>query len=225
MGFLFMGTSKFRAPGSFIFKSRRYTLSLPSEPGLNYDFINLILDDEYGIEKLDAKPKTIVDIGANIGLFSLWAGACFPKAIIHSYEPNARLHPYLVTNLKQVGAKIFAEGVGSRACYGELVDPGESRLGTCHPSESGDIPLVSLRTVIARMGGHIDLLKLDCEGAEWDILKDLDAFQDVTRIHMEYHLAEPGQTVEKLIAIFRHAGFQSILVDQNQGFGIAWFKR
>jgi len=91
MGFSFAGTSRFRAPSSFIYKSRRVSLNLPQEPGLNYDFINLILDDEYGLEKLDAKPKTIIDIGANIGLFSLWAGLCFPKAIIHSYEPNARL--------------------------------------------------------------------------------------------------------------------------------------
>ena len=135
------------------------------------------------------------------------------------------MYPYLVTNLKQVGATIFTEGLGSRACRGELADPGESRLGTCHPSESGDIPIVSLRTAISRIGGHVDLLKLDCEGAEWDILKDLASFQNVTSIHMEYHLVEPGQTVEMLIDIFRQSGFQSIFIDRNQGFGIAWFKR
>ncbi|MEG4345499.1 hypothetical protein QUB70_19810 [Microcoleus sp. A003_D6] len=41
-------------------------------------------------------------------------------------------------------------------------------------SESGDIPMVSLKRAIERIGGSVDLAKVDCEGAEWLLFEDRD---------------------------------------------------
>ena len=40
---------------------------------------------------------------------------------------------------------------------------------------TGDVPMVSLDRAIERLGGRVDLAKLDCEGAEWLLFQAPDA--------------------------------------------------
>lgn len=54
--------------------------------------------------------------------------------------------------------------------------------------------------------GGIDLLKLDCEGAEWDIFADADAFRRVRLIRMEFHLTE-GRTLSEFESRVKDLGF------------------
>ena len=75
-------------PETIRLHGRRLTLSIPKEVGPRLDFINLALDDEYGLRQLPFQPRTILDVGANFGLFSLLAAHYFPKAAIHAYEPE-----------------------------------------------------------------------------------------------------------------------------------------
>ena len=56
----------------------------------------------------------------------------------------------------------------------------------------------------------IDLLKLDCEGAEWDILpSSIDILPKIGQICMEFH-PDRGWTVEKLAGLLRDGGFEVI---------------
>ena len=70
-------------------------LNLPSERGMVAEFVNIILNDCYGLEQLQKKTSNpnlkILDVGANVGLFSLAARLNFPQAVIHAYEPNPNL--------------------------------------------------------------------------------------------------------------------------------------
>lgn len=225
MGFFFPGTSRFKCPPRFKFRGRLVNLDVPHEATLNWVFRDVILDDEYGLQKLRTVPRTVLDVGANVGMFSLWAGLNFPAAIIHSYEPNANLRTFLDKNLSQVGAKIFAEGVGGVDGLGNFSQSGESMVGQCKVGEAGEIVVVSLQTAIERMGGAVDLLKLDCEGAEWSILDRPEVFAAVACVRMEYHLTRGGGTVERLVADFRQMGFHPVRLEHNRGFGLAWFDR
>jgi hypothetical protein len=92
VGVHFAGTTRFRMPGSFHLNGRDLRITAPDEKGLAYDFMNLVLDDEYGLRRLRSRPRTILDVGANIGMFSMMAGALYPDAKIHAYEPNPRIH-------------------------------------------------------------------------------------------------------------------------------------
>jgi len=217
----FFGTSRFLLPKSFYFKGRRLRVYAPLERGLAYDFINLFFDDEYGLKSLHHYPKTIVDIGANIGLFSQMAGLLFPEAKIHSYEPNFRLHGYLNKNLVQVDAKFFPDAVGAEAGMGRSLDTGDSRTGVFE--KGGDTPIVALSTVLERIGGMIDLLKIDCEGGEWDIFENPIPFGKVRTIRMEYHLLD-GKSLEDLKKAADRIGFEIVKLEENSGFGIAWME-
>ena len=225
MGFVWPGTSRFVPPSSFRWREQTFKLGVPCEESLGWVFRDVVLDDEYGLERLPYSPKTILDVGANVGIFSLWAGANFPGAIIHSYEPNAALQEYLADNIGQVGATLHAEGVSGRDGLGSFAQAGESMVGQCKESESGNIPVVSLRTAINRIGGSADLLKLDCEGAEWSIQEHPEAFSAVRCVRMEYHLIEPDHSTKRLVEAFESMGFHCSHLAANQGFGLAWFDR
>jgi len=222
MGVHFIGTKSFKMPQSYRLNGKSLLVSAPDENGLAYDFINLFLDDEYGLKSLKSSPpQTIVDIGANIGLFSQMAGALFPRAKIHAYEPNARLHGYLRKNLFPVGAEIFYEAVGAIAGMGRSLDNGDSRTGVFQ--KGGDTPIIAFSTVLKRIGGEIDLLKIDCEGGEWDIFQNTEPFQRVNLIRMEYHLVH-GKSLKDLKDVADRIGFSIVKLDENSRFGIAWMQ-
>src|SRR5215831_7104427 len=73
--------------------------------------------------------------------------------------------------------------------------------------QGGDIPQVAFRTCLLRLGGNVDLLKLDCEGAEWSILADSESLAAVRSLVMEYDLVD-GHTEAELVSIVRKLGFR-----------------
>jgi len=225
LGFHFSGTSRFVTPTHIKLLRKHLKLSTPPEPGIAKDVINVLLDDEYRISKLKPYPKTVIDIGANVGLFSLWAAAHFPSATIHAYEPNQDLWEYTEANLSQVGARLFREGVGLSAGRGSVNYMDESRLGKCELSEGGGVVVAAFGDVVERIGGRVDLLKMDCEGAEWQMLEDTETFFAVDRVVMEYHELTAKHTLESLIRRFKELGFVANHVAPNRGFGIACFSR
>jgi len=224
-GFFFTGISRFSTPSHLKLAGKEIQLFCPPEAGIAKDVVNVLLDDEYRITRLKERPKTVVDIGANIGLFTLWSAANFRGATVHAYEPNSDLWSYTQANLSQVGASLYREGVSNKSGRGSVSYSSESRLGKCEITTAGPVAITAFREVLARMGGGIDLLKLDCEGAEWEILNDANSLSAVRHVVMEYHLVGGEHSVEELVAIFVAQGFSPTYVKPNSGFGIACFSR
>jgi FkbM family methyltransferase len=157
------------------------------------DFVDIFLRDSYhlGIVARDKSIHRIVDVGANCGWFSLVARAYFPDAVITAYEPNPIVLPALRSNVANIDVEVCAAAVGGAAGLVRLEHPeGETYLGRTLPG--GDIPCVPIREVLNR-NGTVDLLKLDCEGAEWEILDTLPS-SGVRWLTMEYHLWGKDET-------------------------------
>src|SRR6202011_5898899 len=110
-----------------------------------------------------SRVKTIVDIGANQGLFLLAARKYFPNASIAAYEPNPNIKELLVQNGRILNAEIYGEAVTSKDCMVNL-HFGDSDLHTiAEPSSAGNVRGTGFDRVIERAGGNIDILKMDCE--------------------------------------------------------------
>ncbi len=78
------------------------------------------------------------------------------------------------------------------------------------------------------MGGYVDLVKLDCEGAEWSIFQDTEAWKLVGRVTMEYHLwAKPDSTIKDLETELNRLGFrvEAISPSSNPAWGLVQAKR
>ena len=184
-------------------------LALPDDAGTAIAFKDIFVSDVYGLEALSPPPKTIIDIGAHAGIFSLAARLHFPNAIIHAYEPNPILWPHLDRHGETGQFTSFHEAVGLDQGKAILEFHGDTVFTRCVPSQSGEIEVTAISEAISRIAnnGIVDLLKLDCEGAEWEILKDVNAMGRVANLTMEYHLIG-RESLEHLLRILRNLQFQ-----------------
>lgn len=203
-------------PETIRLEGRDIALRLPSEHGVRIAFVELLLDDCYQLRRLVRQGERIVriiDVGANVGLFGLAARIAFPESIIHAYEPNKALKPYLSHQCLNARANAFYEAVGRKRGHITLdVSGAESVHTTTHLDPTGTIPQIDLRTAIERIGGTVDLLKMDCEGAEWEMLEDPESWRPVRYVTMEYHL-RPEQDHKAIVGALDRCGFH--VLDQG----------
>jgi FkbM family methyltransferase len=204
LGIKFNRVASFQLPDNLLVQRKRHQVKVPSEKGMNGEFIEVLLDDCYGVEQLSQSLRTIIDIGANVGLFPIAARNRFPQAVIHAYEANPNLEFYLKHQSEITNFTYFMEAVGAedgRVVLDIREVSGKTRSTV---SENGDVPMVSLKRAIDRIGGSVDLAKVDCEGAEWLLFEDRDSWQLVQNLSLEYHLwsghthAETRQVIENL---------------------------
>lgn len=221
----FRGMSRTPWPGKVRWRGSEHSFEMPDDdPLLFADYVELVLDDDYGLSSIEPDPKVIVDIGANIGMFSAYARSQFPDAKIHSYEPSSQVFEIARRNAERGDTTIYNEGVASNSGRAIIHDLGSSRLSRTEPSESGVVPLTGFATVLQRVGGRIDLLKVDCEGAEWEFMRDPEHFANVRHIRMEYHLFD-GHEVADVYALADRLGFRITRMDEKRAHGIAWMEK
>lgn len=198
----------FRIPSAVTINGQKVNIYYPENEGIKSTFTEIFLDDQYRLEILRREDiKTILDIGAEIGLFCVAARNVYPRAALMAYEPNLKIEHYLKKNTETLGIRYFMEAVGLGDGRVDLIN--NKMLGNVQtvPSETGSITQVSFKKAIERMGGSADLVKMDCEGAEWEILKDSDTWQKVRFLTMEYHLWPKRPTIESVKQAVRALGF------------------
>lgn len=165
----------------------------------------------YGVAPQDG--WVMVDIGAGIGDFSIYAAYGRPNAVVYAFEPYSESYQLLIKNLTMNAIDnvvAFQQAVWRRA--GQLVidlSGGEplqfsSREGISKRDEQDVVTVegLPLEDIFEEQGiESVDLMKLDCEGAEYEILMETssDALAKIQRIIMEYH--DIDQTHNHLILI------------------------
>ena len=198
-----------RLPSHLRLSETTVELRAPTEAGVNADFVTVFLDNCYGLLDLTLPANArVIDVGANIGLFSLATRLRFPDAIIHAYEPNPRLSTFIQHHADAAKFTYFAEAITVHDGFVSLVDRADSNLVTAVASGSSGIPSTSFARAVDRIGGSVDLLKLDCEGGEWPLLADHEVWASVKNVTFEYHLwATTDVTHEDVVRRLRQLGF------------------
>jgi FkbM family methyltransferase len=213
-GIPFIRRKGFKVPARITVNGQPTSILSPPEHGTAVDFIGLFLDDCYGLETIarrDRGPiRRVLDIGANVGWFSVAARSRFPDAAIHAYEPNPTVVPVLRRNVSALDVVVHPEAVGVTAGLVSIdVPSGESNLGRA--VDGGGIRRVALTKALKRLGGGVDLVKLDCEGGEWPMFDDPGPWATIRWLAMEYHLwARRSCTHHDASQIVRQLGFEVI---------------
>ncbi|HEY9300707.1 MAG TPA: FkbM family methyltransferase [Phormidium sp.] len=224
-GIPFNRAASWQPPENILIAGRKQPIQLPNDNGTKVAFINIFLDDCYGLEEIrtDTDIRTVLDIGAHAGMFSLYARACFPNAVIHAYEPNSFIESFLAHQSKIGKFAYFLEAVGKQDGRAQLaIDHKDSVQTRCTPNELGNIKQISFERCIERLGGSVDLLKLDCEGAEWEIFQQTTAWESVKHLVMEYHLTENHMQQEAIKRV-QELGFRILkLTIDGPTWGILW---
>jgi SAM-dependent methyltransferase len=174
-----------RRPGPIALRNG-LTLEVPSLLGLLV-LEEIVCDDVYRVRELGEDTSLVVDVGAGIGDFALLVASRFPQATVIACEPNPRTFAVLARNVERNAAA----NVDARAVA----------VGTC----DSYAPLDEL------VGGReADLVKIDCEGAELDVLESLGAqLRRVRRFAIEYHDHLAAAAGERLVQLLGDGGFQT----------------
>jgi FkbM family methyltransferase len=201
---------------------RPVRLSIPpgEEDAMSFEINNIFYNDCYGLRNMGGVNR-ILDVGGNVGLFSLAARNQFPKALIHSYEPNPLVHSHLLSNTKGLSIQVHPEAIGMDDGWIDMNSNGGSLLATTVASPNGKIKKTAIARALDRLGGTADLLKLDCEGGEWELFENQEIWRRINRLTMEYHLwANPQMDVPEMIRRIRSFGFRIINLCEESQWGI-----
>lgn len=160
----------------------------------------LIFGGEYDITY--EKPSlTILDIGANIGAFAVWATYKWPHAKIMCYEPIDSSYEFLLQNARdKPQVQCFNVAVGATAESGRFMHFGRDNRGQCsfykapEQRDSG----TRVEVIAASDLPRADIIKLDVEGAELEILENMAYQPDVYLI--EYHSPRKRSRIAELLS-------------------------
>jgi FkbM family methyltransferase len=175
--------------------------------------------------------RTIIDAGANVGIFSIWTAKQLPRARIIALEPfpdtfAALRHNILANHFED---RVQTVQVGLAAQSGErFMNPGENgspRVAVV-PQDENQVAKNVIPVACSSLGDFlkqhdltdVDLLKMDIEGSEWEVLLSTprSTLQSIRRIQLEYHEvnARFGYSPEQLFAYLASAGYQ--LTDRHE---------
>lgn len=191
-------------------------LELPSGDAerLGHEAWNILIGDCYRLrEMLTRNVKSVLDVGGNVGLFAAACRLRHPTAVVHSYEPNADIRDFFIRNVSNFRCAPFPVAIGKDDGFARFISGESSLHGRTVKVEwplgpdDGAVFVRSFASAVEMLGG-VDLLKLDCEGAEWDLFEVKDVWGRVRAITMEYHLwAKPGSSESALRALLDELGY------------------
>src|SRR5437899_1892859 len=155
----------------------------------------------HGSYALPPRCRTILDCGANVGIFSIWAARRHPHARIVALEPFPATFAALEANIRDNGLahRVQCVQVGLAAASGHRLirSAGDSpdrqlvRSETPDPSEQTiTVQCIDLAECLRLHGlDDLDLLKMDIEGSEWEVLLSTppEVLARIRHIQLEYH--------------------------------------
>jgi len=187
----------------------------------DFNICQIVMEqDDYNILCLskDVTSPLIVDIGTHIGCFSRLCAKVFPDGTIHTYEANPYNYELAQQNLATCSnvTMVNKAVVGNYGCDGtELMLDCNLQINTGGWGVwyKGDtlVETIEFEEVIdsaLRVKDRIDLLKVDCEGSEFEIVlnSNKDLWKYIDRVYMEIHVppdVPPGRNAREIFEVFK----------------------
>jgi len=159
------------------------------------------------------RPPVVIDIGANVGVFTLFMKMVEPESIIHCYEPvpatvdllrvntshfeNILIQPFgLYNNDEEATIHIHAQNTGENSI--------KSKTPT--NSDSAKVLLKDAGREIDSLNlDRIDIVKIDTEGCEVETLESLGSgrLENVDYLLIEYHSESDRRKIDQLLPRFQ----------------------
>ena len=155
----------------------------------------------YSEHPLPEDATTILDLGANVGLASLYFRLRYPGARIVAVEADPAVAALAERNLRGWGVDVVNAAVAPAAGMVTLHrQPGESWASSTvmGKGEPVDVEAVALDTLIDQLG-RVNILKIDIEGAEHDVVAASRRLAAVDCIVGEVHPVE-GSSADRFFA-------------------------
>jgi FkbM family methyltransferase len=189
---------------------RVFELSYPYSPSMKNVIREIFEQPEYPIcLPKEYTPEIVVDVGANIGAAAIWFHHYYPDARIVCFEPSPVVFDYLQENTRRL-ANIEAHNIGLFDAEQEMT----LHVGEHHAAQSSILPhdetgdqteSIQVRRAASQLEAlgidRISILKLDTEGCEVPILRNLVSWLDrIDCIYVEYHSEADRRAIDQLLA-------------------------
>jgi FkbM family methyltransferase len=223
-------------------------LRAPNTKVAAWPMLEVMVGDAYHFDRLSwststQPPLSVLDIGAHVGSFTIAIAQRYPAARVICYEPSPTSAAYLRANItanhlaervqirqaavasESGSVHLYSEGEGS--CEATTIDP--AVVGSDGRSPTVTVcPAVAFETAVSS-ARNVDLVKIDCEGAEYDIVLNSapSCWDHVNCVLLEYHRV-PGHSWEELACHFGELGFAVSWLEADQrrpGLGMAMLVR
>jgi FkbM family methyltransferase len=161
-----------------------------------------------------AENDIVFDIGFNYGIFSL--GAIYKGASrIYGFEPNKNIFEKLKYYPRQDIVKIFNCAVSDTYETLTFYEGNNTLSSSIHNNvedfkESYNVECVNFYDFIIKNNiNKIDLLKIDCEGTEYEIINSIpdEFFKTIKKMHIEFHNND-GEKVKPIINKLNQNNFE-----------------
>jgi len=185
------------------------------------EFIKFVLDDRsvvlygwlrgdirlYDYYWLEVKGKRVLDVGTSIGDTVVYFALRGARQVV-AFEPYPFPYGYALKNLEANGLKnVKVINAGVSGHDGTVkVTKGETTIGSdlnaSDEPNAVEVPIYSLDRVLEEYG-PFDVIKMDCEGCEYDAIASSKRIGEINQIQIEYHYGP-----ERLLEALKNAGFE-----------------
>lgn len=169
-----------------------------------------LLNDAYGLDRVGLQDGDVVlDVGAHVGLFAMYVQKRWPGVKVYSFEPSSVNFARLERNFELNGMDCAALPMAITADGRDLVlshnrnnTGGDTAFSKPNGHATEVVKSITLQRAMEVLDiDRVKLLKIDCEGAEHEVLRSFDLSR-VDYLSGEFHendgLAQNGYTAASL---------------------------
>lgn len=156
-------------PGEFRFPFG--TVAYVDALTLHAQYVEIFVQLGYDF-RCPSESPLILDCGCNIGLATIWFKQRYPRSRVVAFEADPTVAEVLRSNVARLNltdVEVVAAAVWDRDGTAPFASEGAD-CGRIDGAGAARVPAVRLAD---RITGPVDLLKLDVEGAEYDVIRDL----------------------------------------------------
>jgi FkbM family methyltransferase len=179
--------------------------------------------------------KIVIDIGANVGFFSIFAALSGCR--VFAIEANPCAFQYLLENIKRNNLENifpFNYAISNANDVSELFlaeqASGSSLIGSQSIGHKHSVLVRTrrLQSLLNEIGNHdIDLLKIDCEGGEYEILfgAESETLERINKIVLEYHEGVESYCSADILDFLQRNGYKVSIERGSDRYGFVQAKR
>lgn len=223
-----------------ILKLGEIPLKLKLIPSMKPLFNEIFLKDVYGpaLKSVKTETPTIIDIGGNMGFFAMYSFLNKPKAKIYSFEPVPTNFSFLNNHKKEhsfLNWELYNVAVSDKSgefdfYYNHNYSPegvdvsaslfSSDKISTVENSHNKiTVPVVSFLDWMKENNiKGCDILKLDCEGAEYNIAYSLpdELFKNIKYIVADVHpMTGKNENIQALSSFLKTKGYKVDVVNEE----------
>lgn len=225
---------------NYVTRKKRINIEVPS--ALGGIFKEIFMDDFYELSRINKKidsGSVVFDVGANAGYFSIFVTEKIGPKVIHCFEPLPNNYELLSRNVN--GSSLLKSKV--RLNNMALTSPGPTFIDLYFSTNESFSPTASTIKELEQVDNvlkvpatdleqyckennikTIDLLKMDCEGAEYDIFFNLskEFLLNIKNIYMETHDLDKAKNTLVLGGFFKSRGYKVEIFAINDHTAMLW---